>query len=511
VFFSKSDFAIFMKPSDAFELIQSLSMSEKRQFVVYANRHVIGESNKYLSLFHLLQEMPVYDELQLINLVKKQGLVAKYLKADEHYLYQLLLESLVMQHDNKSANLLVKSALLKIEILFDKGLYRQCKKEIVKAIAISIKYELFEYHINLLLWERKAQVMSPAKNYAIHSLHEKITLAITQLQHFTTYTKLYDKAVELRQSVIKTRTAFAIQKFKKLLQHDLLLSPAKQSVQMQIRYHQIYAMWYYIHKDKTNELMHNKHIIQLLDKHPHFKEEYPLDFIAIYSRILSITKSGPAITFEKELTAFRSFKPLSQSITYDNIVAQIFTQSYMIQVSQLLSNKLFYTAGRILPELQTGIRYHKRFINPVTLLSLYFITAYTAFANGNLTIARQYVNNIINEFDDSLRPDIYNFSRLLNLMLHLELRNYSNIKSEYASVSYYFNKNKQLFKTENLVLSYFSNPKNYMYNSNGALLVLQDNLEKIKEIKIEQFALNYIDFFTWIKARLSRQPMAEVK
>ena len=307
------------------------------------------------------------------------------------------------------------------------------------------------------------------------------------------------------------RITFSILKFKKLLLHDLLLSLAKQSVQMQIRYHQIYAMWYYIHKDKTNELMHNKHIIQLLDKHPHFKEEYPLDFIAIYSRILSITKSGPAITFEKELTAFRSFKPLSQSITYDNIVAQIFTQSYMIQVSQLLSNKLFYTAGRILPELQTGIRYHKRFINPVTLLSLYFITAYTAFANGNLTIARQYVNNIINEFDYSLRPDIYNFSRLLNLMLHLELRNYSNIKSEYASVSYYFNKNKQLFKTENLVLSYFSNPKNYMYNSNGALLVLQDNLEKIKEIKIEQFALNYIDFFTWIKARLSRQPMAEVK
>ncbi|MFZ1593580.1 MAG: hypothetical protein WAT27_15920, partial [Chitinophagales bacterium] len=170
-------------------------MSEKRQFVVYANRHVIGESNKYLSLFHLLQEMPVYDELQLITLVKKQGLVAKYLKADQHYLYQLLLESLVMQHDNKSANLLVKSALLKIEILFDKGLYKQCKKEIVKAIAISIKYELFEYHINLLLWERKAQVMSPDKNYAIHSLHEKITLAITQLQHFTTYTKLYDKAV----------------------------------------------------------------------------------------------------------------------------------------------------------------------------------------------------------------------------------------------------------------------------------------------------------------------------
>lgn len=183
----------------------------------------------------------------------------------------------------------------------------------------------------------------------------------------------------------------------------------------------------------------------------------------------------------------------------------------MIQVSQLLSNKLFYTAGRILPELQTGIRYHKRFINPVTLLSLYFITAYTAFANGNLTIARQYVNNIINEFDDSLRPDIYNFSRLLNLMLHLELRNYSNIKSEYASVSYYFNKNKQLFKTENLVLSYFSNPKNYICEFQWSVISVAGKFRKIKEIKIEQFALNYIDFFTWIKARLSRQPMAEVK
>jgi hypothetical protein len=270
-------------------------------------------------------------------------------------------------------------------------------------------------------------------------------------------------------------------------------------------------MWFYVHKNQEAELAENRKIIGIYNHHQQFREEYPLDYLAIYSRILSITKSFAAAQFANELREFRSFEPPYHSIHYDQVKANIFVQSYMIELSQLLNSKQFATAGKLLPELRTGLKYHQRFISPVATLSLQFISAYTSFSIGDYIGARSAVNDLLNQFDGGIRPDIYNFARLLNLMIHLELRNYSNIKSSYESVDYYFKKNKKLFKTENLILKFFSNPKNYMNYSKKQLLELQEQLEKIKELKIEQFALNYIDFFTWITARLEKIPMAQVK
>jgi len=44
-----------MKPStELFDLIRSLSQSEKRYFKVYASKHVIGKENNYVRLFEAI-------------------------------------------------------------------------------------------------------------------------------------------------------------------------------------------------------------------------------------------------------------------------------------------------------------------------------------------------------------------------------------------------------------------------------------------------------------------------
>ena len=78
-----------MAKKHLFELIQSLSMSEKRFFKVFSSRHVIGNENDYVKLFDLIQAMDIYDE----NLVVKAKFV-KNSSAEKNYLYRLILKSL---------------------------------------------------------------------------------------------------------------------------------------------------------------------------------------------------------------------------------------------------------------------------------------------------------------------------------------------------------------------------------------------------------------------------------
>ncbi|MGB0477489.1 MAG: hypothetical protein ACPGHV_04555 [Flavobacteriaceae bacterium] len=65
----------FQKES-LFQLIKSLSKSEKRQFKLYANRLQSNSDTKFIALFNLLDKMNVYDEQKILHskIVKREQL-----------------------------------------------------------------------------------------------------------------------------------------------------------------------------------------------------------------------------------------------------------------------------------------------------------------------------------------------------------------------------------------------------------------------------------------------------
>ena len=44
-------------PDALFELVQSLTQSEKRHFKIFAKRHVIQNENRYIRLFDILDSL----------------------------------------------------------------------------------------------------------------------------------------------------------------------------------------------------------------------------------------------------------------------------------------------------------------------------------------------------------------------------------------------------------------------------------------------------------------------
>ena len=111
----------FQKES-LFQLIKSLSKSEKRQFKLYANRLQSNSDTKFITLFKLLDKMNVYDEQKILQskIVKREQL-----SNVKSHLYKQILINLRLSASTKNKRMQLREQLDYVYILYNKGLYDQ--------------------------------------------------------------------------------------------------------------------------------------------------------------------------------------------------------------------------------------------------------------------------------------------------------------------------------------------------------------------------------------------------
>lgn len=110
-----------------FELIQTMSSSEKRYF----KRHALiakDANAKYLKLFDALNKMKSYDEVVL-----KKKSFARYSASERKYLYEAILRSLRNYNREESVRAQIYELLLDSDYLFQRGLYDQSERRLKKA------------------------------------------------------------------------------------------------------------------------------------------------------------------------------------------------------------------------------------------------------------------------------------------------------------------------------------------------------------------------------------------
>ena len=142
-----------MKPSDELhQLVKNLSMSEKRYFKIVSSMHVIGGQNNYIRLFEAIEKQEVYDEQKIKTTFAKETFVS-HLPSEKHYLYNHILDSLNLFHKDRTFLTRYANIIVTIEILFNKGLFEQCKRVIKKAKAEAYSLEKFSILNLIIRWE----------------------------------------------------------------------------------------------------------------------------------------------------------------------------------------------------------------------------------------------------------------------------------------------------------------------------------------------------------------------
>ena len=142
-----------MKPStELYKLIKSLTKSEKIFFKLSSSLQ--ASDKNYLKIFDFIEGQGKYDEDALKEEFKSETFV-KHLPSEKNHLYKLILKSLRSYYSEQSISSILKQEIKNVEILYNKALYKECEKFVVRAKEVARDHEKFYYWFELLSWEKK--------------------------------------------------------------------------------------------------------------------------------------------------------------------------------------------------------------------------------------------------------------------------------------------------------------------------------------------------------------------
>ncbi len=406
------------------DLIHTLSMSEKRYFKIFSQRHVSDGSTQYERLFEVACELPQPDAKAFEAALAQAGLQRKFLAGDKNYLYQLLLRALTNFHAGRTVSMQVKEWLFQAEILFDKGLYDQCLSLTKSARQQAEHHDLYALLMEISLWERK--VLQETKQIsAIKESHSQVLTHLGLMDNMHAFMLLYYQLLELDQQLANDSPALRNERLHKFIQHPFLQSEhVALSFQARRHFWMIFALYHRLTQQALEELQACEQLIRLMDEHVLYLEERPYDYVEVYSRMLNLKLSLSSEDFQKSLEQFRHF-PQRLRKAPRNVEAKVVMDAYLFEVPWLLQHKEFDTASKSLAGLRKQFAVYEGQVTRPQFLEETFWQSRWWLETGDPAQCIQSLHRLLNECGAEDPLDLQIFGRILALMAHYERENYS--------------------------------------------------------------------------------------
>lgn len=172
------------KNCDLFDLVRSMSKSEKRYFRLYCNLQN-GEKH-YLKLFTSIQSLTTYDE-KLLRLQLANHPIAKHWAFNKKYLYDKIIESLGQIDSKLDDDIQINNLIKTFKILKSRGLHSQAMRFLSMSKKKAKKNNKYIKLLEILDLEYIERVFSRTKvvDAKVAHIEEEIKLIFEVIQNYT--------------------------------------------------------------------------------------------------------------------------------------------------------------------------------------------------------------------------------------------------------------------------------------------------------------------------------------
>ncbi|MBL7809170.1 MAG: hypothetical protein JNN28_15220 [Saprospiraceae bacterium] len=435
-----------MKKNDLYDLVHSLTKSEKRHFQLKNRRQ--GETVDYFRLFEILDKIEVFDEKKLKNVFPEQ-VNAGQLHVTKNYLREKILESLRQFHSQISRDALVKDFLKNVEIFFYKELYTQASDELARAEKLAAEYELHTAQIEVSRWKRRLeQTLHPHRYDRFAEILEEQRRATDALQN----------NLEHWQHIVHTSQRF-MQYAAVIPKPEGLPSepPPAQSLESNILYFN--SLYIKNLREGNPEQAENalQKLLKILEAQPARVKEDP----------------GSCLTTVGNLAAFRTFRGegeaalellRSSRLFWEKIGIPDRRRPVLKQLVRLLNIELeIYRTAENPAQFEDFFRETGEFVKKVApkipddyLLSFHFQLAWVCFLKRDFDLALDWLSEPLNESRKHAGQPVFRYLLLLNLMVHCELRNVFVLRYFVENARRQFKKSGELAAWEQELLAFFT-------------------------------------------------------
>ena len=476
-----------VKKGNLFLLMKSLSKSEKRYFRIYAGMK--GSDTNYLLLFDAIDKQKQYDEEEIRKKFKGKKFLSQ-LHVTKIYLTELILKALKNYYSDSSVHSKILNLLKDIELLFEKELYDLCHHRIEKAEGLARRYEKLSLQTEILFWKRKLALAVAPNTDDVNSILTNEETIIEQMKMLNTW---WRRTININK-LLKDDTFITQFHTPKHNKSNVLQSQV-------LHYHILYGI-NFIKGDIRKADQNISELITLLERFPHRIQEDPHAYATAIGNKIGLYlskkkwKAIPALIKKMREVPSR-YKLKSES----RFTVRLWLRLFNVELEMYRDSRQLDKGIVLMTEIQQFIDKRRKSIPADYLLLLYYQFANIFFLKKAYSQSLHWLNEIINVNFGDTRNDIQCYARILNLMVHFELRNIIVLRYALDSCRRFLKKKRFTITSQKELLSLFSrlshaNPEEYAAIFKKALSEIYPPGSKQEQ--------DYIDIKGWLLEKGNR-------
>jgi tetratricopeptide (TPR) repeat protein len=488
-----------MKPSEELhQLIKSMSMSEKRYFKIHSTMHVIGGTNNYIRLFDSIEQQEVYNEEEIKEKFKGETFI-RHLPSEKHYLYNQILESL--NSFNRERTFLSRSsnALISIEILYNKGLFDQCLKQISKIKKEAYELEKISALLIILRWETIVYIKQEDGKKINAAIQEEQRL----LQIMSIQTPLMQLAFNIQIEIDRGRVSTDYLKKQESELERLFPKDARtNSFWSKYYYHSSRSLIFTVLDKQEERYICYREIKKTMDESPALIKDVPAIYHLNYNNLVNtMLYLGKYKEVESLIREQRMFTQ-TYGIKSPTFSKTVFLNTYESELYFYYKTGKYDKAAQAVKEIEPEVKK----LSPDTCGPIYFDLLYfmavSEFMVKDYKAAVRWLNKILNQERSAIiRKELQINTRVLYVMALYEMddilyENRMNAAKRFIANEPHFKTQLRTLEAIGGLNEYFSTGKN-----KPALKKLVSAIRNEK-ITREELLNKHFDFAHWIEDKM---------
>lgn len=481
-----------------FDLIKSLSGSEKRYLKLSTE---FRDDSNYTRLFDCYERMRTINE-SVIQKEFKGEAILNQIHVTENYLYKAILKCLRNFHADSSIEFEIKNQLNDVEILYRKGLYRQCRSILGHIEKTALKYENHFVLTEVYNWNSELrQVMADSKSFPDHvTVYQNELNSLNAQKNTAEYKKIFsDLSFNL-----KSESADQMREIEKIIFSSLLQSEAKATTfRSKLSFYQAHGAYQTLKEDTEKAIAYLQKIASLLESNPHQIQRKPIFYLTSMNNLaVGLIK---AKQFEEAIRIIQKLRASTKTFSIKNSVdwqTKLFTITSSLELDVYIKSDDFTKGIALIPHIAAELERLKN-IDPVAELQFHFAFAKLLFGNKKYKESLSWINKLLSNPNKELRADIYCCARMLQIIIYYETKDWEMLPYAIINTTRYLKSTKKLYRAETALL--------------GAMRKLEDvekpkELQQLKKLRVafeeiftanlEKNLLTNFDFSTWVSDKI---------
>lgn len=495
-----------------FQLIHSLEKAEKRHFKLYIKRSSAKDDLKIVQLFDALDKLSDYDEKLLLK--KLNGIEKPQLSNLKSHLYKQILASLRLLKSTDSIDLQLNEQFDYAHILYKKGLFNQSIKLLDRAKEMAKANQKFYFLTQVIALEKRIEALHITKS--IQDRAEQLAIEANDVsRHIDTVARLSNLALRLYSWYTKNGHARNEKDETGVKEYMRTHLPEKAFEQTgfyeRLYLYQSYCWYAFIRQDFLMYYRYSQKWVDLFLEQPLMVRVETGHYIkGLHNLLNAHFDLRNYQRFEITLKQFEEFAETDRVKDHDNFRIQSFIYITTAKINQHFMLGTFKEGLVLVPGVVEKLEEYALFLDEHRIMVLNYKIATLYFGSGDYETCIDYLQKIINDNVD-LRVDLQSYARLMHLIAHYELGNYSILEYLIKSVYRFMAKKENLTVVEEEIFKFL---RNSFHVSRHALKVeFEKFLQKTKQLEKSRFetrAFAYLDIISWVESKVYKKTMGEI-